>query len=51
MDEDELILRAIALHAAATSWGGISAIRDRDASVLATADKYMEWLKKDLEDD
>jgi hypothetical protein len=45
-DEDaaELVMRGVALHAAAASWSGISAVKDRDASVLETADKYLAWL-------
>ena len=37
-------LRAVALTAAAHAWAGISAIRDRDESVLATADRFLAWL-------
>lgn len=47
MDDDELaelMLRAVALHAAAASWSGISAISNRDKSVLETADKFLAWL-------
>jgi hypothetical protein len=36
--------KEIALPAAASSWAGISSIRDRDKSILATADKFVEWL-------
>lgn len=45
MDPDELLLRAVALHAAASSWAGLSAISNRDRSVLESADKYLAWLK------
>ena len=47
--EDEMTFRAIALACAAMSWSGISAIRDRDQSVLSTAKKFEQYLKEGLE--
>lgn len=49
MDDDDvavLLLRALALHAAASSWSGMNALvnRDRDAEILKTADKFLAWL-------
>lgn len=36
--------REIALLAAGSAWGGISAVKDRDKAVLETAEKFLVWL-------
>lgn len=43
MTEEEI--RAVAIGAAGAAWGGISAIRDRDASILDTARKFETYIK------
>lgn len=35
-----------ALLCAATAWAGMSAIRDRDRTMLETAEKFEEWLRR-----
>lgn len=47
MDEDGLITRAIALHAASQAWAGISAISDRDGSILKSAERFEAWLLRE----
>lgn len=46
--EDVLIARIAALHAAATAWAGMSAISNRDGAMLTTAEKFEEWLMRDI---
>lgn len=37
-------IRATAINAAASAWAGISAIRDRDGSIIETARKFAEYI-------
>lgn len=43
--------RVVALQAAAASWAGISAVRDRDTSILNTAARFLGWLTPDPEEE
>lgn len=44
VDESVILARGIALHAAASSWSGISAVKDRNKSILETAKVMEDWL-------
>ncbi|URC18165.1 hypothetical protein SEA_ZENTENO07_64 [Mycobacterium phage Zenteno07] len=39
-----------ALECASRAWAGMSAIRDRDGAILATAEKFLEWLNREPTD-
>jgi len=41
-------IRATAINAAASSWAGISAVRDRDQSIIDTARKFAEYIVNGL---
>lgn len=51
-DEDIIVMRMLALFAAALTWQGSeppSGYR-RSEAVMHTADKYVEWIVKDIPD-
>lgn len=48
--EDNLLFKSIALACAAMSWSGISAVGNREQSIIKTAKAFEQYLKEDLDD-
>lgn len=50
MEDDELVLKFIALACSAMCWSGMTAMKgSRADEVIKTADQFIPWLKQGLE--